>query len=155
MGGAFLPGLFLASSRGVHPHTGVERRQVQAAAVLPHIPLHLRGPTDCALSGMPARSVLLFRHSAKRVEFILALISLQVLENSGPANDRHYRVGVFFKDVKLAEGLGRTVQAAQMEAAKKALEQHNGTSIHPFIPPYPTCQPTPCNALLLSFCRKL
>ncbi|KAL7061580.1 hypothetical protein AAHC03_0852 [Spirometra sp. Aus1] len=51
----------------------------------------------------------------------------KVLDHSGPSNQRIYRVGVFFRGVRLAVGTGRSVQCAQMEAAKVALETHQET----------------------------
>lgn len=51
----------------------------------------------------------------------------KVLEHSGPTNQRTYRVGVYFRGQRLATGQGRSVQQAQMEAAKKALELHQDT----------------------------
>ncbi|KAK4469763.1 hypothetical protein MN116_007283 [Schistosoma mekongi] len=51
----------------------------------------------------------------------------KVLEHSGPTNQRVYRVGVYFRGQRLATGQGRSVQQAQMEAAKKALELHQDT----------------------------
>ncbi|CAH8523802.1 unnamed protein product [Schistosoma margrebowiei] len=51
----------------------------------------------------------------------------KVLEHSGPTNQRVYRVGVYFRGQRLATGEGRSVQQAQMEAAKKALELHQDT----------------------------
>ncbi|VDN09628.1 unnamed protein product [Dibothriocephalus latus] len=51
----------------------------------------------------------------------------KVLDHSGPSNQRIYRVGVFFRGVRLAVGTGRSVQCAQMEAAKIALETHQET----------------------------
>uniref|UniRef100_A0A183SQT5 Ribonuclease III n=1 Tax=Schistocephalus solidus TaxID=70667 RepID=A0A183SQT5_SCHSO len=54
-------------------------------------------------------------------------VPYQVLDHSGPSNQRIYRVGVFFRGVRLAVGTGRSVQCAQMEAAKVALETHQET----------------------------
>uniref|UniRef100_A0A5K3EYP8 RNase III domain-containing protein n=1 Tax=Mesocestoides corti TaxID=53468 RepID=A0A5K3EYP8_MESCO len=48
----------------------------------------------------------------------------KILEYSGPSNERVYKVGVFFKDIQLAVGSGRSVQNAQMAAAKNALATH-------------------------------
>ncbi|CAH8613763.1 unnamed protein product [Dicrocoelium dendriticum] len=48
----------------------------------------------------------------------------RVLSYSGPTNQRTYSVGVFFRGQRLATGTGRSVQQAQMEAAKRALEIH-------------------------------
>ncbi|GAA48519.1 ribonuclease III [Clonorchis sinensis] len=51
----------------------------------------------------------------------------KVLEHSGPTNQRTYLVGVYFRGQRLATGSGRSVQQAQMEAAKQALELHQDT----------------------------
>ncbi|KAF8566597.1 hypothetical protein P879_04946 [Paragonimus westermani] len=51
----------------------------------------------------------------------------KVLEHSGPTNQRTYLVGVYFRGQRLATGSGRSVQQAQMEAAKQALEIHQDT----------------------------
>lgn len=48
--------------------------------------------------------------------------SYQVLEESGPAHQRTFRVGVYLDDRLLAEGAGASKQEAELEAAKKALE---------------------------------
>ncbi|KAF6776087.1 hypothetical protein AHF37_04069 [Paragonimus kellicotti] len=52
----------------------------------------------------------------------------KVLEHSGPTNQRTYLVGVYFRGQRLATASGRSVQQAQMEAAKQALEIHQGSS---------------------------
>ncbi|TPP55755.1 Ribonuclease 3, partial [Fasciola gigantica] len=51
----------------------------------------------------------------------------KVLDHSGPTNQRTYLVGVYFRGQRLATGKGRSVQQAQMEAAKRALELHQDT----------------------------
>ncbi|TGZ64116.1 hypothetical protein CRM22_006526 [Opisthorchis felineus] len=51
----------------------------------------------------------------------------KVLGHSGPTNQRTYLVGVYFRGQRLATGSGRSVQQAQMEAAKQALELHQDT----------------------------
>lgn len=45
----------------------------------------------------------------------------QVLEESGPAHRKKFKIGVFFEDKLIAEGTGGSKQEAEMEAAKKAL----------------------------------
>jgi ribonuclease-3 len=49
----------------------------------------------------------------------------ETLEETGPAHDRRFRVGVRFgaKEV-VAEGVGASKQEAELEAAKKALEKY-------------------------------
>lgn len=51
------------------------------------------------------------------------------MDHSGPTNQRTYLVGVYFRGQRLATGKGRSVQQAQMEAAKRALELHQGESV--------------------------
>lgn len=45
-----------------------------------------------------------------------------MLSKTGPTNSRVYTVGVFFRNKKLAEGVGSTLHSAEMEAAKHGLE---------------------------------
>ncbi len=45
----------------------------------------------------------------------------KVLDETGPAHDRTFRVGVFFGDKLIAEGSGNSKQEAETEAAKSAL----------------------------------
>lgn len=47
----------------------------------------------------------------------------KVLEESGPAHKRRFRIGVYFGDKFIADGLGYSKQEAELEAAKKALGQ--------------------------------
>lgn len=51
----------------------------------------------------------------------------ETLEETGPAHDRQFRVGVRFgSDSKvIAEGIGPSKQEAELEAAKKALSKYN------------------------------
>eukprot|EP00108_Taenia_solium_P000875 TsM_000908400 transcript=TsM_000908400 gene=TsM_000908400 len=52
------------------------------------------------------------------------LAHYKVLECAGPSNDREHKVGVYFRKDLLAVGVGRSVQSAEMDAAKNALEAH-------------------------------
>lgn len=45
----------------------------------------------------------------------------KTLAEWGPDHDKHFRVGVFLKKQKMAEGEGRTKQAAEEDAANEAL----------------------------------
>ncbi len=47
----------------------------------------------------------------------------QVLEEDGPAHQKTFRVGVYFGNDLIADGLGHSKQEAEVEAAKKALKQ--------------------------------
>ncbi len=46
-----------------------------------------------------------------------------VLQESGPDHDKHFTVGVYCKEVLLAEGEGKSKQEAEQEAAKAALQK--------------------------------
>jgi len=45
-----------------------------------------------------------------------------VIRESGPDHDKHFVIGIFLEDEKVAEGEGPSKQMAQEEAARKALE---------------------------------
>ena len=49
-------------------------------------------------------------------------ILLQVIESSGPTNTRVYSVAVYFRGERLANAHGHSIQEAEMNAAKAALE---------------------------------
>jgi len=65
-----------------------------------------------------AKSV--FQEKAQELVKITPLY--KVLEEWGPDHNRHFRVGVFLGDTKIAEGEGTSKQEAEEEAAKKALK---------------------------------
>lgn len=46
----------------------------------------------------------------------------KVVESTGPTNTRTYKVAVYFRDKRLASSTGHSIQQAEMNAAKKALE---------------------------------
>ncbi|KAG5668838.1 hypothetical protein PVAND_016760 [Polypedilum vanderplanki] len=46
----------------------------------------------------------------------------KVVESTGPTNTRIYKVAVYFRDKRLASATGHSIQQAEMNAAKKALE---------------------------------
>lgn len=46
----------------------------------------------------------------------------KVIECTGPTNTRVYKVAVYFRGKRLASSTGHSIQQAEMEAAKKALE---------------------------------
>ena len=48
----------------------------------------------------------------------------RVLEESGPAHQRIFKIGVFFGDKLIADGKGASKQEGELEAAKKALEKY-------------------------------
>ncbi len=47
-----------------------------------------------------------------------------VLEESGPAHKRLFRIGVYFGDKFIAEGIGSSKQEGEIEAAKNALKHY-------------------------------
>lgn len=49
--------------------------------------------------------------------------SYQVMSENGPDHDKHFTVGVFFGDKKIAEGKGKSKQEAQQAAAQAALDK--------------------------------
>lgn len=46
----------------------------------------------------------------------------KVVESTGPTNTRIYKVAVYFREKRLASSTGHSIQQAEMNAAKKALE---------------------------------
>lgn len=48
----------------------------------------------------------------------------KVLEESGPAHNRLFKIGVYFGDKLIAEGSGLSKQEGELEAAKNALEKY-------------------------------
>jgi ribonuclease-3 len=46
----------------------------------------------------------------------------KVVESTGPTNTRVYKVAVYFREKRLASSTGHSIQQAEMNAAKKALE---------------------------------
>ncbi len=50
--------------------------------------------------------------------------SYKVLEETGPAHKRMFRVGAYFGDKLIAEGSGASKQEAEVEAAKNALKEY-------------------------------
>lgn len=48
--------------------------------------------------------------------------SYKVVAESGPDHDKHFTIGIFFGDKKIAEGKGRSKQEGEQKAAMAALE---------------------------------
>jgi len=48
----------------------------------------------------------------------------KVLQNKGPAHHKHYTVAVYYKNRRLGSGEGKSIQQAEMAAAKDALASH-------------------------------
>lgn len=51
--------------------------------------------------------------------------SYKVLNESGPAHNKTFRIGVFFGEEMVGEGTGNSKQEAEVKAAKEALEKAN------------------------------
>lgn len=58
-----------------------------------------------------------------------ALVGFRVIECKGPTNTRVYTVAVYFRGRRLASAVGHSIQQAEMNAAKKALEISQGSTI--------------------------
>lgn len=50
--------------------------------------------------------------------------SYRVLEETGPAHERQFRIGVYFGEDLIAEGRGASKQEGEIEAAKEALKRY-------------------------------
>lgn len=59
----------------------------------------------------------------KAQEVESATPSYRVLGEVGPDHDKLFTVGIYFKDVKIAEGRGKSKQEAETDAARNALEK--------------------------------
>lgn len=55
----------------------------------------------------------------------------RVIECKGPTNTRVYTVAVYFRGRRLASAMGHSIQQAEMNAAKKALEISQGNEAKP------------------------
>lgn len=49
----------------------------------------------------------------------------KTVKETGPDHDKHFTVGVFLEEELIAEGIGKSKQDAEQEAAKKALTKKN------------------------------
>jgi len=58
----------------------------------------------------------------KAQEYINVTPSYKVINEVGPDHDKHFTVGIFFGEDKIAEGKGHSKQEAEQSAARKALE---------------------------------
>ena len=63
---------------------------------------------------------------------IYNLISLtfRVISCDGPTNTRRYTVAVYFRNKRLATGIGHSIHLAEMDAAEKGLNQNKGLLIN-------------------------
>lgn len=53
-----------------------------------------------------------------------------MIECKGPTNTRVYTVAVYFRGERLAKASGHSIQQAEMNAAKEALELSQGTHVY-------------------------
>jgi ribonuclease-3 len=58
----------------------------------------------------------------KAQEYLGVTPSYKVISESGPDHDKHFTVGIYFADDKVAEGKGKSKQEAEQAAARLALE---------------------------------
>jgi ribonuclease III len=58
----------------------------------------------------------------KAQEYFSVTPVYKVLHESGPDHDKHFTVGIFFGDDRIAEGKGKSKQEAEQQAARHALE---------------------------------
>ncbi|MFA6076902.1 MAG: ribonuclease III [Candidatus Paceibacterota bacterium] len=61
----------------------------------------------------------------KAQEFVNVTPAYKVLHESGPDHDKHFTVGIFFRDDLIAEGKGKSKQEAEQKAAEAALKAKN------------------------------
>lgn len=61
----------------------------------------------------------------KAQEYVNVTPSYKVLNEAGPDHDKHFTIGIFFGDEKIAEGKGHSKQEAEQSAARSALELKN------------------------------
>jgi ribonuclease-3 len=58
----------------------------------------------------------------KAQEYLSVTPVYKVLHEAGPDHDKHFTVGIFFGEDRIAEGKGHSKQEAEQSAARKALE---------------------------------
>ena len=58
----------------------------------------------------------------KSQEYLSVTPVYKVLNESGPDHDKHFTIGVFFGEDRIAEGKGKSKQEAEQAAARSALE---------------------------------
>jgi ribonuclease-3 len=57
----------------------------------------------------------------KAQEFVGVTPCYKVMRESGPDHDKHFTIGIFFGEEKIAEGRGHSKQEAEQDAARNAL----------------------------------
>lgn len=63
---------------------------------------------------------------AKNIFNLIRFHSFRVIECKGPTNTRVYTVAVYFQGKRLAKASGHSIQEAEMNSAKEALEKSQG-----------------------------
>lgn len=58
----------------------------------------------------------------KAQEYVGVTPSYKVISEMGPDHDKHFTIGIFFGDLKIAEGKGKSKQEAEQKAADSALK---------------------------------
>lgn len=61
----------------------------------------------------------------KAQEHVGVTPSYRVIRESGPDHDKHFTIGIFFGEEKIAEGRGHSKQESEQAAARAALETKN------------------------------
>ncbi|MES2931061.1 MAG: ribonuclease III [Patescibacteria group bacterium] len=61
----------------------------------------------------------------KAQEYVGVTPVYKVLHESGPDHDKHFTIGIFFGEDRIAEGKGKSKQEAEQAAARAALEAKN------------------------------
>ncbi len=59
----------------------------------------------------------------KSQEYLSLTPAYRVISESGPDHDKHFTVGIFFGEERIAEGKGHSKQEAEQSAARAALEK--------------------------------
>ncbi len=59
----------------------------------------------------------------KSQEYLSLTPAYRVIHESGPDHDKHFTVGIFFGEERIAEGKGHSKQEAEQNAARAALEK--------------------------------
>lgn len=62
----------------------------------------------------------------KNIIILYGLFFFRVIECKGPTNTRVYTVAVYFQGKRLATASGHSIQEAEMNSAKEALEKSQG-----------------------------
>ena len=57
----------------------------------------------------------------KAQEHVGVTPAYKVVRESGPDHDKHFTIGIFFGENKIAEGKGHSKQEAEQDAARNAL----------------------------------